>query len=35
MTSDPAKWERLKSGSAVRGSEALLTDEFAGRLGYA
>ncbi len=35
MTSDPAKWERLKSGSAIRGSEALLTDEFAERLGYA
>lgn len=35
MTSDPCTWPRLKSGSSIRGDEALLTDEFAKKLGYA
>ena len=35
MSSDPDKWERLKSGNAIRGSETLFTDDFAKRLGYA
>ena len=35
MTSDPCTWPRLKSGSSIRGDEALLTDDFAKKLGYA
>ena len=35
MTSDPSTWPRLKSGSSIRGDEALLSDEFAKKLGYA
>ena len=35
MSSDPCTWPRLKSGSSIRGEEALLTDEFAKKLGYA
>ena len=35
MTSDPCTWPRLKSGSSIRADEALLTDDFAKRLGFA
>ena len=38
MSSDsnsPHPWKRLQSGSEIRGDEALLTDDFARRLGYA
>src|SRR5699024_10796040 len=35
MSSDPCTWPRLKSGSSIRGDEALLTDDFAKKLGYA
>ena len=35
MSSDPCTWPRLKSSSSIRGEEALLTDEFAKKLGYA
>ena len=35
MSSDPCTWPRLKSGSSIRGEDALLTDEFAKKLGYA
>ena len=28
-------WQKLKSGSEIRGDAALLTDEFAQRIGYA
>ena len=35
MTSDPCTWPRLKSGSSIRADEALLTDDFIKRLGFA
>lgn len=34
MSSDPSTWLALKSGTDIRGNEALLTDEFAEKLGY-